>query len=200
MVAFRVNLIRNRPVPLPQRRHVALALLVYLLASGLLLAWAFYQATRDVLDARRQSQLGDEQRRAFLSQHTGWLSVDAYAENLRRQLHQADATLEATDRLLKRRLAVAHVLQGLAAPLPADARLQNIEINVAGSTLQFDLAVPVNLAGGSADTSAIMTSWRNAPVLKRTVADLREQSSQQIELDGLPFFLLRFAATLLEET
>lgn len=204
MLTFQINLIRHRPVPLPQRQPIAQALLVYLLAFGVLLSWGFFHATRDVMAARQRVQLGNEQRAAFLALHKECASIDTFAANLRRQMQQVDATLVATGSLLKKRLAVANVLQELAAPLPAGARLLNLDFDVAGRALRFNLAVPINLTEGTGGTnstpSAIMAAWRNAPVLKQTFSELREQSSQQVELDGAPFFLLHFEATLLGES
>jgi hypothetical protein len=199
VAVFRINLIRDRPVPLPQRQNVATALLIYLLAAGMGLTWAFSQFTRDVLSVRQQSRRVDEMRQAFLSRHPGWPTVEAYAESLRRRMRQADLTLTAAEALMRQRMAVAHVLDSLAAPLPADVRLLNVDFNVAGRALRFDLAVPVEKKAAGADTGAILAAWRNAPMLKRSVADLREQSSQQIEFDGRLVFLLRFEAALRED-
>lgn len=203
MPTFQINLIRHRPVPLPQRQPIARALLIYLLAFGVLLAWSCYDATRNVMVARQKELQGNEQRAVFLSQHKGWASIDSYAANQRRQLQQVDATLTATGMLLKKRLAVANLLQYLVASLPVDARLLNIDINVTANTLRFNLAVPITLTNGDTDTnsapSAITAAWQNAPLLKQTLTGLHEQSSQQIELDNLPFFLLHFEATLLED-
>ena len=56
MTVFRINLIRDRPVPLAQRKSVALPLLIYLSVAGLLLAWSINQAVRDVLAVRQRQR------------------------------------------------------------------------------------------------------------------------------------------------
>jgi hypothetical protein len=199
MPTFRINLIRRRPVPLPQRRPLALALLLYLLATGALLAWTVQRATRDVLASRLQARLLDEQCRSFLALRRDGATLDACAAGLRGQLLHADATLAAVERTLRQRIPVAHVLRDLAAPLPADVRLLNIDLNASGRALRFDLAVPVeNAPTGATNTAAILAAWRNAPFLKRAAADLRERSSQQADVGGRPVFLLHFEATLQE--
>lgn len=196
MPMFRINLIRERPVPLPQRRPMALALLLYILAAGGILAWTIFQAVHDVLASRLQARLVVEQNRSFLAMHKGWPSVDAYANSLRSQMNQSVVTLSTVEQLQRQRLPVAHILRDLAAPLTNDAQILNIDINPAASALRFDLAVPVDDPGGSTNTAAILSAWKNAPFLKRFAADLREGSSQQTDLKGRPVFLLHFEASL----
>jgi len=198
MPTFQINLIRNRPVPLPQRRPMALALLLYLLVSGSVLAWAVHQATREVQAARLQTRLIREQSQRFLSMRKGWRSLDAYAQSLRRQMGQAGATLGTVGQLLRKRLPVAHLLRDLAAPLPDNVHLINIEIDQAGGMLRFDLAIPMDAPDGTPNMSAILSAWRSAPLLKRAAADLRERSSQQSTLKGSPVFLMHFEAALQE--
>lgn len=198
MPTFRVNLMKNRPVPLPQRRLTASMLVLYILVSGSLLVWVCHQAARDVQAARCQARLIEAQCRAFQARHAGWQSLTAYAGDLRQQLGRTEVALNATERLLRQRLSVAHILRDLAVALPRDMWLLNIDINAAASALKFDLAVPVDAPGGETNTAAILTAWRDAPFLKRGVADLREQSSRQTELSGKAAFLLHFEAVLRE--
>ena len=195
MTVFRINLIRDRPVPLPQRKSVALPLFICLSAAGLLLAWSINQAVRDVLAVRQRQRQSDEERTLFANQHPGQPDVASYIGALRHQLQDAAETLGASEQLLGRRTPTAVILYALTAPLPQNIRLLNLTLTPADRSLHFELALPIEQDGDQIDTAKLLTIWSTSAELHNLVSDIREETSQQAEFEGRPSFLVRFAAT-----
>jgi hypothetical protein len=196
MTVFRINLIRDRPVPLPQRKSVALPLLLYLLAAGVLLAWSVNQAVRDVLSVRQDRRQSDAAYAQFIQQRPRQPDLVSYVTVMRNHLVKADETLSAAVRLLERRTPCATLLYALTAPLPRNVRLLNLDMTPSDGSLRFELAVPVERESDQTDTAKLLSIWNSSPELLNLVSNVREESSQQAEFDGKPSFLIRFAATV----
>ena len=198
MTVFRINLIRNRPVPLPQRKAVALPLIFYLFVSGLLLAWSINQAVRDVLAVHQRQRQSAADLARFAQQHPHQPDIASYIGALRHQLEDASETLGTTEQLLERRDPAAVILYSLTAPLPRNVRLLSLSLTPADRSLHFELVFPVEgeQDGNQTNTTQLLTIWRTTPEVQSLLSDIREENSQQTEFAGRPSFLVRFAATI----
>jgi hypothetical protein len=196
VTAFRINLVRDRPVPLMQRRVIVRALALYLFVVGGLLAWEINLATRSILHVRRRARTTASQHEAFARLHPGRPSIEIHNAILARELKEDTAALTAIEGIVARRRPAAAILYGLASPLPSDIHLLDLDLDFAGGALRFNLAVPVERREQRADTAALLDAWNRDPALRRWTADLREESNQQSTVDGAPVFLLRFSGAL----
>lgn len=196
MTVFRINLIRDRPVPLPQRKSVAFPVLIYLLTAGLLLAWSVNQAVRDVLSVRQDQRQSAVALAQFNQQHPRQPDLVSYVSAMRNHLLEADETLSAAIRLLERRTPCSTLLYALTAPLPRNVRLLSLDMTPSDGSLRFELAIPIERESDQADTAKLLAIWNSSPELLNLLSDVREESSQQAEFDGKPSFLIRFAATV----
>ena len=196
MTVFRINLIRNRPVPLPQRKSVALPLLLYLAAAGGAMVWSINQGVRDVLAVRQQQQQTATELALFAQQHPSQPDVVSYIAAMRGQLVEAEEKLGAAEQLLVRRTPAANLLYALTTSIPQDVRLLNLDLTLSDQTMHFQLAIPVEQEGAPTDTTKLLQIWDSTPEVRNYVSDIREESSRQMEFDGHQSFLVRFAATL----
>jgi hypothetical protein len=197
MLAYRINLLRQRPVPWSRRPAMARLLLVYFLAAGALLAWECNRATHQVLEARLRDQALRAQHASFLRRHPGTVNVESYALELRSRLRRNAETLAAIQRVMGNQRPAAGLIYGVMAPLPADVRLLTLDLNVAEGTLRFDLALPLDAAGTPSGSAAMLAAWQRDPVLRRWVSNLREVSSVESRLpEGGQVSLVRFEGSL----
>lgn len=197
MLAYRINLLRHRPVPWPHRPVAARLLLVYFLAAGALLAWDCNRTVHQILDARLREHALRSEHDAFLRRHTGFVNAESYAMDLRGRLRRDAAALSAVRSAMARQRPAAGLIYGVMAPLPADVRLLTLELNVTDGTLRFDLALPLDAAGTPSGAGAMLATWQRDPVLRRWVSNLREISSVESRLpEGGQASLVRFEGTL----
>jgi len=196
MTAYPLNLIRGRPVPLLQRAHVAWALALYFLVAGSLLAWECNRAVHQVLNVHRRGLDIAARHTAFLQAHPGVVDVETYTAGRRRQLGEQGAALAAISRVLARQRPVSELITGLLAPLSADVRLQNLDLNLAAGTVRFDLAVPLDVVSGKADSATLLAAWQRHPALQRWVTGLHEVSNEEGSVAGVAVFVIRFEGTV----
>lgn len=199
MTVFRINLIRDRPVPLPQRKSVALPVLIYLCAVGLLLAWSINRAVRNVLAVRQRQQQAAAEELLFAQQHPRQLDAASYIGALRHQLTEAASTLGVAEQLLECRIPTAAILYELTTPLPRNVRLLSMELTPSDHALHVDLAIPVEPEGSSVETIKPLAIWHKSPAIQKLLSDIREESNRQAEFEGRPSFLVRFSATINQE-
>jgi len=178
MSVFRINMIRNRPVPLPQRAAVAAPLLFGLFAVGVLLAWSINHAVWAVLEARQQQLRAALETDLFIQQHPRQPDVVRCAGALRTQLAEAAENLGIAEQLLTRRAPVAVALYQLTTALPPNVRLLSMEFASADHTLHFDLTIPIE--ADTRQTTPVLppNEWANTPDIRNLVPDLRQESSQ----------------------
>jgi hypothetical protein len=196
MTAFRINLIRDRPVPIHQRAAAAWVLLCGLLAAGLLLSWTIYESCQRLLETKnRQRQCASEQQR-FAQQYPEQPDAARFIQRHRMQLEQAAATLDTADRLLSQRHPIAQMLYILTTSLPPHVRLLTLDMPSASCNLRLDLAIPVTPNGKPLDPAQQLKTWRSKAEVQRHLTDIREESSRQMEWEGKPAFLVRITATI----
>lgn len=198
MTVFRINLIRDRPVPLPQRKSVALPLLLYLLAAGVLLAWSVNQAVRDVLAVHQRQRQSAADLARFAQQHPRQLDAVSYIGAMRRQLNSASETLGIAQQVLQSQVPAPAILYSLTAPLPRNVRLLSLALTPPDRSLHFELVFPVEgeQDGNQTNTTQLLTIWHTTPEVQSLLSDIREENSQQTVFDRRPSFLVRFAATI----
>ena len=195
MPAFRINLIRNRPVPLPQRTVVALPLLLGLLIAGLVLAATIYQSIWELQSTRIRQRQASAEGALFRQLHPD-RDVAGYRNALRQQLQEADRQLGIASPLLAHRTPAALILYTLTTTLPRKVRLLSLDLTPADHVLHFELAIPLDSAGGEKHLMALLTNWRYTPEMQDLVLNVREDSSRQSDFDGQPSFLVRYTVTL----
>ncbi len=198
MTAFRINLIRNRPVPLPQRTAVALPLLLGLFTVGALLALSINKSVWDVRAALQRQRQTATERALFAQQHPLQADVSHYCNTLRHQLEEAAGDLNVTEELLTRRTPSAIILYTLTTALPRKIHLLNLDLSPIDHTLHFELAIPIEPDGRHTDPTPSLTLWHSAPAVQKLVSDVREESCRQAKIEESPLLLIRYNATLKE--
>jgi Tfp pilus assembly protein PilN len=199
MTVFRINLIRGRPIPLPQRAAIVWLLLLALLAAGWVLAGAIYYSIGGVLQTQnRQRQVAEEQLR-FAQQHPDQPDAFRYIQLQRQQLEQAAASLATAGKLLQRRYPTAQMLYAITTALPPHVRLLTLDLPSSSPSLRMELTIPLPPHGKPLDPSQQLKTWRSKAEVQRYLTDIREESSRQMVWEGQPAFLVRITATLREE-
>jgi hypothetical protein len=199
MTVFRINLIRERPVPLPQRATIIWLLLLALLTAGLVLAGSIYYACQSVLQTQNhQRQVAAEQLR-FAQQYPDHPDALRFIQFQRQQLAQTAATLDTAGRLLQRRYPTAQLLYVITTSLPPHVNLLTLDIPASSPSLRMDIAIPVAPNGKPFDPSQQLKTWRNKAEVQRYLTDIREESTRQMEWGNQPAFLVRITATMRAE-
>jgi len=196
MLAFQVNLLRNRPLPPAQRPAVVRVLTVSLFCAGALLAWECNQAARRVLAVRDQARALQEQQQAFVRTHPGFATPQAYRNELRTRLQGNETACAAVSRVIARHRPAATLLYSLVAPLPPDVHLVNLDLNLTAGNLRFELALPLNQPGRTNDIPTLLEVWGKDPVLQQWVSGLHEMNSEEAKIGGEAIFVVRFVGDL----
>ena len=193
MMAFRINLIRHRPLPLLQRPEVALTLLLCLFAVGLLLAGSIHLALRDMQAARLQQRQASADRALFSRQHRQ-ADIACYRTTLRQQLEAATENLALAEKMLARKVPMAAILYTLTAALPRTVRLQSLHI--VNQDLELELAMPADMEGRHIDPLPSLIRWQNTSEMQNLIASVREENSQLVEIGEHATDLARYTITL----
>jgi hypothetical protein len=197
MATFEINLAKSRVIPAARRRIWFYGLAAYIAITGLLFVFFANKLTRNLLTVR-------ELRAHFKLLEHGYLvgrtpqdnNIVAYANKMGAAMDTYANTLEALDSMLNRRVRVAHVLLGLAAPLPAEASIYSVELSADKRELVFEVLTSEKQSRDDITPPNLISAWGHNPDISQEVTQITSVNRQRITRNGQGVLIWRFTGHL----
>ena len=105
--------------------------------------------------------------------------------------------LKTLDAILSKQINLSRLLDGILAPLPLSAHLNNFNFDQGIKVLNFDIVIPVEEASGF-NTTEFITNWNRNAYLMANIKQIKSSLSQESERQGQKIIISRFRCILSE--
>ncbi len=196
-----INLARKFVWDARQRRVIYLAMLGYLLLSGILLAVEANRGTCKIqqgLELRRQAQTVQQQ---FFLQYPEQSSMLAYADLLKGTLQKKSDQTSAIKAALP---TTTYSVLPLLSMLSGSMQISTLSFEQQGKdggkpSLEFSIMVPEEVNGTSADISTSLLKWRRNPALSREFVAIVPTTTERGNIGSKVGSILKYKAVFRED-
>ena len=196
MAVFKINLARSRVIPAARRKTWYQMLVLYLSASGLLLALLASSVTRNIISAHeRRSQLLRREQQALPSPG-GRGDMAAYVAKAGADMIRHADKLEAITGILSNESRIAVIIVALTSPLSNDMILNNMDANADKGEISFEVWAPEDGTASGTRPTSLVAAWSRDPALMAEVTQLASLGSHSSQINGRKFSVWRFAGRL----
>jgi hypothetical protein len=197
MVYFEINLARGRVISAVHRRMWFCALVSYIAIAGLTFVFLANELTRDLMAAReRRERLQLLEQRCLGDRSRLDQDIVRYANAMGTAMDAYANTLEKMDSMFNRRVLVAHILSGLASPLPAEASLFSVDLSADKREIVFEVLTPEERSRDDITPPNLIAAWGRNPDISQKVAQITSVNRQRIVLNGQGVLIWRFTGHL----
>jgi hypothetical protein len=195
MAFYEINLAKGRVIPARARRVWFCALMLYIALMGVVSVVLANRLTRDLVATRERRERLQILEHKYLGAGPQQ-DIIRYADSLGASMAWHADTLEALNSIISQRSSVAHILLGLASPLPAEASLFSVELSADKREIIFEVLTPEERSSEEITPPNLIAAWERDPDISREVAQITSVNRQRIVLNGRGALIWRFTGHL----
>lgn len=199
MATFKINLIRDRVLPLKQRRTIALVLFFWFIICVFFAVYLCYNLKGNFfrLAVERKAITVTETR--ISKELWGANNILASAKNTKMELAKCIEKLNTVDYVLSKRINLIRLLMSFVGPLSQDAYIDNLNLDINTQTLNFNVVVPLYKETDAFNTGGLISAWKNDAFLKTYIENIRFSASRTRENNGKKEFISTFSCNFSKE-
>jgi hypothetical protein len=203
MNANRINLAGSFVWNAQQRKTLYRLMLVYLLLASVLLAVTANRVTFTIqksLEMKRQSQAIQQH---FIRQYMNQSDMEAYADLLKDKLQKQSMEISSINAALPGTVCSVLPLLHLLVDPGQSGRINKLSFEQKGKEsakpeLIFSVMIPENTVDERAETPLALQRWTSYPVLVREFSAITPTTTEQGNIDGELFSILKYKAVFRE--